>query len=705
MGWWDNISDAPVAAPQSQGNWWGMLPDAPVSPTTGGQFLTAGGSAASPRIDMEGSGMAAPLRIGLGMKMTPEGRASYAEHYYGTGNVMTDKTGAEFVRPSANEPFQPISGHGMNFGDVAEEVPKSTVQALPTMLAGSNPLTVGLAAGAGNLARQTISSLMPGDDQMTLGQRAGSAGLDAAMAGGTQGLVTGGQMAADYLRPMNVIRRQVDAAANGPIGQAGQLIEHATQVPMSLGQLTMSRPMLMAEGVARRYPTSAAMMQDFDRAQADAITGRVHQIMGMADQTGWGPEELGNTVSGVFRGALDDALNLRRTAAQRDFGAIPQGNPVIPTDNIRGTIGDLIQQYDVPGGGDATASLVNQLKRIGDAYGGTAGTTATPTRYVDGKVQFGTPAQPGQPPSMLTGDQANRLLQIYGGAAAGTGRIFNDVNSAQERYVARQIQDALGRDLDAAVNSGGAPANVADALRTARDNYRANSGRIDDLEQMTLGRLFNGQVDPTPEAVTAKLQSMQPSQLRTTLDVLGARDPRIVGSLQAQYLQNAMDTATRQTFTAGTQAAVPGAMPGAGSFSSRAFLNALPPPRVIDEVFGRTPGVRDDLVQISRAMERVATREGEGSPTAPLNWMMDTVKNALRLNIPGATEALVGGLGSRGIARAMTTPQGRQSLSTITSNQGMTGQNAGKILHSLAYLYEMHAAEPQGQNVRPPTGE
>jgi hypothetical protein len=306
---------------------------------------------------------------------------------------------------------------------------------------------------------------------------------------------------------------------------------------------------------------------------------------------------------------------------------------------------------------------------------------------------------------MLSGQDVNRLLQIYGNVASGTGRIFQDIDTAQQRYIARQFTDALGQDLNDAVNAGGQPANVANALRVARDNYRGNSAAINQLEEMTLGRLLNrqSQTPPVPEDITNALKNMKPSQMRATMAVLDARNPAIRGSLQAQFIGDALDAATKGAESP-AEAAIPGAAPEGPRFSYQRFLNALPSPRIRDEVFGSTQAVQQDLTQIGRWMALAAQREGEGSPTAPLDWMMEGVKRLLHLDFPGTAETIAAGLGSRRIARVMTTPEGRDSLIHLTENQGVTGPVMNKALHSLAYLFGLGMTEPGGENVRPVSG-
>jgi hypothetical protein len=687
-----------------------------------GQSLTQGplGPVVPLKID-ETSGAPTSIRMGLGLKMTPEGRASYLESKYGKGNVITDKSGDLYY--NANPSFQGtpawtrVNPQGLDFGDIAENVPSYALGAVPTVFAGANPLTVGAAAGAGNLLRQGVSALLPGEDQMGIAQRGLLAGEDAVMGAGTQYGVNKLFGAADLARPHNIIANYTSRLDRGqPAGFVGPTpptsadqLESALGLPgfFSLGQRTGSKGVLTVEGMARRYPASADIMQDFDQGQVNTMVGKLNDELNRLDIQGWTPEQTGAAVQNAFEGLTNKVLAIRRSRASNDFGnldMISGQKPLIGTDNIRNTIQGLVTDLDVPGGGDATSGLVSRLKGMLSDFSGSPGTPATPGRYVGGQYVPGTPGSPPTPPKVLTGAEANRLLQVYGNAAKGTGQIFTDIDRAQQRYVAGKVLDALGGDLDAAVQAGGQGGATANALQTARDNYRQNSQYLNSLRETTLGRLFNGRFDPDPEAVVAKIQNMQPSQLKTTLGVLQTADPNIVSKVQASFLRNALDKASAQQFTNATEAAIPGGMPVTQTpFSAKTFLSNLPQGERFDALFANDPFAKSQIVSIARGFQRIATREGEGSPTAPLQWALDLAKGALTFNAGKIAQAGAQIVTTRNLARALTTPQGRQALMTLTENSGVTGRASNKSLQAASYLAGLAATEPGGENVRPPS--
>lgn len=691
--WWaaDPVASQPKAT--AGGNWWSADREVSAVPRTTGPLPTI----------REDAGLPASDRFALGVKVTPEGKAGYLESRFGKDNVVTDEAGNFYVRAPGSKDFARVDPAGLDVYDIPQAVGEYGIETGATIAAGTNPLAVAGAAGAGNAVRQGLSALLPGDDRMTVPQRIGSAALHAGVGGGTQAGVNAvlGR-GVDLVSPHNIIARHLNRQMQRPEAVAGQQIE-ADLGPgfpgLSPGQMTQSRPILTMEGLARRHPASGHIVQAFNDAQLEALHQRT---LGFVDRMRGVPLSgsmvTGQAVENSFNQVLGRALNARRAAATRDFGALEAaagGQRVVPVQNVLGEIDNLVREFDVPGGGDASAAVVNRLQALRRAWAGTPERTAE-SAVLDAAgrpIATTTPAEPHQ----ITGQQAQRLLQIYTNAAQGSGRIFQDIDTAQQRLIARRVLNAFRRDLDEAADAGGASGAVADALRTARNNYRANSQAIDALGESVLGRLLGDRSGRAPEDIAGAMLRMEPSELRASFNVLDQHDPATAQRVKALFFEDALQKAGAPR----TQTA-PRGQTVAEEFSAARMVTALRKSQVWDVL---TVPERAEATTIFRGLQRIAHREGEGSPTAPLQFALDLAKGFMGgLTSPTqmvGTAASV--LGPQRLARAMTDPAARQQMRTLVENAGATGPRARKAEAAMTYLASRYFTDPEASNVRPIT--
>ncbi|WP_448208585.1 hypothetical protein [Azospirillum sp. sgz302134] len=622
-----------------------------------------------------------PTRAVAGIKMTPEGQAGFYEHNFGKGNVVTDPSGSMFIVDHERKQVFPVNKPGLNLNDAAD-VSGMALQALPTFAAGTNPLTAGAAAGFGNVVRQGASALLPGDDQMSLGQRAGSLALDSALGAGTQfGANKLFGKVVDGVRPSNVAARYIDKAEQTPFGQQGRALEDLVGEPYTPGQRTGSRTLLTVEGMFRRNPVTADIMAQHDTHQLNHALGFLNQTLDTAFGPGAvGVEKAGGSVRGAFDLALGRAVNLRRSVAQQDFNVINQATglePVIPTNNIVTELDDLISRFDVPGGGDATASLVGKLKQVRSNF--------EPETIVN---PDGTQTTV---PRKISGAQLERLLEIYGAAAEGTSSVFKNIDTAQQRMIAGRVVDALKRDMNDVLDTGGLPEEVAGALRQARDNYKANSEAIDTLRQSVVGQMLGGPIRPADENIASRIVSLPPSQLRATIDLVNGIDPTAGQQLKRVAFEQAM---AKAGVPAGD--APPVTMPDGSTplWSPKKFATAMrqsPIWSVMDQ------NERITFTSVIQHLDRLADRAGtDGSPTAPLQQAWDLVKGGAS----GAVTPFLYALGARRLAQAMTDPEGQRALVALTTTQPGTKSFAG----ALGYFGALTGVEPASEDVRPMPG-
>lgn len=614
----------------------GLIPNAP-----SGQSVSNIEPGTSYRLDMNRE-VPLGLRLFPSLKMTPEGRQGALESDgllgsgYGKGNIVQDPNGEMYVKDPSSKSVYPVNKPGLSFNDIGDTLGEA-VQTVAT-LGARNPLTAAGAGAIGSAVRQGLGLLVPGEDKMGIGERLLQTGESAAMAGA-------GQFAGDKIvkalnagRPSNIVAGYVNNKLQSPIAQDAADLTARSGVEFTPGQSTGARSLLTMEGLARRNPASADIMQQADQTQLDKALGFLKRTLDSYRPGEVGDITMGEGVSRTFNNAVQKAQQLRSNQARTDFGAVDalsNGQKVIVPQNVLSTVDGLISKFDAPGGGDATASLVSRLKSL-------RGEIAPKDGIVD----------------PLSADQTQRLLEIYGNASKGTGDIFKDIDKGQQRYIAGQLKSALENDLDAAASNADLPGHVASALQQARANYKANSQTITELGDSVLGRLFGGKYDPAPERVADAFARMKPTEIKSAFGILEQHDPGAAQEAKRYLVERVMD----KSQLSGSQQQI-----GGINFSPAKFVTGMKDSPVWATL---TASEKFDMETSVKVFGRLADRGGtEGSPTAPLQMamalgkaIMGGVANPMTLVGAGASV-----IAPRAIARAVTTPEGRKALITISS--------------------------------------
>ncbi len=507
-----------------------------------------------------------------------------------------------------------------------------------------------------------------GQGEGGLPERLESATEGAAIGAATGGAFSGATKIINKVRPANVGAKFVNKAfEKSPVAAESEQIAKDIGQTYTPGQATGSKGLLTIEGLVRRHPASADKMAEFDAKQLSVSLNNLTQNLDRLHANPAGPEATGNLVSKAFDKVLDSAVKVRRRTADTDFGAVDSAagtQKIIPTKNLSQTIDDIAADFAAPGGGDASASLVRQIQGI--------------------KKELAA--------GNLTAKETGRLLEIYGKAAKGTGAVFKDMDTAQQRMIAGRLQRALESDLDEAADAGGDAGGVATLLKTARDNYRQNSKAINELEKSVLGRLFGGNYEKAPEKVAQAMRNMQPSELRQSLGILSKADPATSQSVKRFLVEDAMRAA---------EGAAPGApkpqVGGEVQFSAPKFLTAI---RKSPVWGGLEPGERKGLEMAVRDLERIAYRGGtEGSPTAPLLFAWEVAKamggGVAAMSPTQLAKSTAAVLVPGKIAKVITTPDGQKALRTLRIAKPNTpaAMAATSALVGMFVEDEKHAAQ------------
>lgn len=628
------------------------------------------------------SGASFGARAGAAVKVTPAGRLNFVRAQLDEEAYEHPTLGIIYKDPKTGRPTL-FDESGFSLRDMTADAAGAALETAPLLFSSANPMTAaGLAAG-GSALRQGVSEALPGDDEISLAGRVGLAGSSALMGGAGQAVVNRGAAALDAVSPRNLTAGFLNKQMNAPIGKRAARLQREIGEPLTIGQATGSRAALTMEGLLRRHPMSADTVLRADMSQLAAAEKALSRVL---DDLGkpLGAEGVGGRIETAFKGAVDAAVNARKSLSKADFAAVDaasRGGAIFDLRNTRAALDDLIQQFDVPGGGDATASLVGRLRSVRDELSGT-----------------------------IKPSQMQRLMQVYGSTARGSGRVFMDIDSAQQRMIAGRVMSALGRDLDGAVTNPlpGVSSDTAEALVRARSNWRAASQAIDELEGTTLGRMFNSSSPPAPERIAQTFLSMPPSQIRQSVAVLDKVDPSVMNDVRRFMLEDALQRS--QSTGVNMPEAVGNIVKTSGAITSPRKFNSYMQ-RQGDRMLAAFRGNPDAIVQIKRIneyMSRLADRAGtDGSPTAPLMLAWDAAKG---LFFSPATSGVLGAamlIGPRHLAKAMTTEQGRRALLTVTRTSARTKARAEAMAFLGGVFARDAAAGPMlsGGSSASPAGE
>jgi len=239
----------------------------------------------------------------------------------------------------------------------------------------------------------------------------------------------------------------------------------------------------------------------------------------MAKRTG---VSLGANITDSFKKVLDSFVDLRQKNATKMYDEIKFVNdstgkqidvstmPVIKIDQINATLNDMIK----------TASR-NQDDTLYQSL----------TQWQD---NINRNAKNGLLPYEIFDDQ----MKIFSAASYGKGSAFKNLETAAQRRPAKQIFSAFNKALDDTIESfdSGLTVSVDDAinsqvasnLRKAKDQYKADSELIDQLENSFIRDFIAPGATKSKAAVVKRFQKLQPEEIETAFQLLKANGEDLV---------------------------------------------------------------------------------------------------------------------------------------------------------------------------------
>lgn len=459
------------------------------------------------------------------------GEANFLRSVYGNENVLERADGNFFIREAPGKTFVELNPKGFQMKDIAELSGEAVVVA-PTLFT-SNPWLAGLYAIGGGTALQAIAETVPGETDIEKGDRLKKIAAEGVF--GTAGQY-GANVVIDFFSRLGVKNFIVNKALKaiekrGAMGkeflERGQELEKKVG-RLTFGELTGEAGLKAIEDFLRGYYLTRGATVDMKDAQLNTAKNAILDFIKtsynaandpMAKRTG---VSLGANITDSFKKVLDSFVDLRQKNATKMYNEIKFVNdsagkqidvstmPVIKIDQINATLDDMIK----------TASR-NQDDTLYQSL----------TKWQD---NINRNAKDGLLPYEIFDDQ----MKIFSAASYGKGSAFKNLETAAQRRPAKQIFTAFNKALDDTIESfdGGFTASADDAinsqvasnLKKARDQYRADSELIDQLENSFIRDFIAPGATKSKAAVVDRFQKLQPEEIETAFQLLKANGEDLV---------------------------------------------------------------------------------------------------------------------------------------------------------------------------------
>jgi hypothetical protein len=455
------------------------------------------------------------------------------------------------------------------------------------------------------------------------------------------------------------MQRRAAKEITKPLTKEGLKVARETGMELTPGQITGNRFLLMAENTARQAGTTADRIHAHDIKVAGQAINRVDKFINKLKGKEVSEITLGNQIRNATTNAVKTVQKVRRKFANIDYGKVRKAageRPIIPTNNLRAEIEDIVSQYDVPG----TEGIVRQARSL--------------LRQLK---------QPN-----LNLDKAMKIRSVYSDAARGTGQLFKDIETGLQRRLATKLLKAVEKDFAAAPTT--AKGDVAELLKTANTNYAKFSQSINAIENSVLGKMLGKEVDDAiiagqswntipPEKIVDKVLRLKPSELKVAKSLLQRSSPSAWDNLRRYSVQRALDIGREIPPSAGLNP-IP--------LSTSKFIKSLPKDEQLQLLL--KPKELKELKTINNALIRFGDRTGANtSNTAVWQEFLKTIA-AIATKVGVVTEAAKR-ISLNTIANAMTTPEGRKAILQL-SKPKVSDKIAENAIKTLA-IYTQNEGE------------
>lgn len=596
--------------------------------------------------------------------------------------VVGDEGGIEnFLVRDAQGDFRLFDPQGGIFsttdivGDVAD-IGADILESVPGMAGAAAGATggsivpgAGTAAGAvtggaigeavGQGARQAISAILEGDDNLSAKDRAIMLGFAAGTGALGEGVGIAAKKAVKFMRPGASASRLADdimshqkkkPAAALANSSADEAIESGTKpigeafrnvgVEPDLADITGAPSIRAQREALRQMPATRDVMAANEAKKIEQLGASLDR---MIRETPTSAGDSGRFIAKAYSEYRDQLVRQRAESASVYFGRAKNllgDTPVVGTRNLR--------------------AALESLKSGSEALVTTQGTTEKIVSNADRLLK-----QIESRENRATITQIQNSLADFGRSASGAGRATDELDIASDKRFARVIFGALQDDLDEAATEAASGTikrdfqgrfmnpqiqQAAQALQNARRVYSEMSEKITASESGLLEKAVNLTSKDQEEKFARVLLSAEPNEIRRAITIGKEASPESVAKMRSSVLDEIFQKTSARNLDAATGAVNPSPAMLASELSrSMSKLKAL---------FADKPASLALLKDMQRVARSMSTRElgSQGSQTAPVMMMA----KALGFTLPfvgDKIETAFAQIGQKRMARLMIDPK------------------------------------------------
>lgn len=670
--------------------------------------------------DLESGGSALNRFLG-GFKATDKGIAAGLVERFGESNVRVDPGKGIFlkewneVRP---EELEDLKARGLKDEDIIEEpgqwpkVKRFTLQdptpstlkrafkdlpgdiadlsadlmemglsaaapAIGGAIGGAIAGPPGAVAGAGigkvagdpgaNIARQVAGAALPGDEDISLKERAAILGL-ATVSGPVADAVVGKAIKAfDYARPGNLLRRKAKGELDIPGIEERIGLAEEVGIPIDFAQASRNPALTAFRGLLINSIGGGKISKGIE----SQLTGLSMKLDGLLNKAGRerSLETLGREISDVTSKHLDVLGDLRSSRLKEQFvlaNKVSGGKRIVPLAN---TIREYLEQADRFGfsidmgsasvAGGVAEKRFDQLVALADKRAKEAGKELSELSD-DELLSF----------AQISPEEASRWLTVFGKASVGKGKVILGLEDPDlNMSIAASLLEAINKDLDQVALSGTVGKEAIGHIREGRKQWGVISETMNEIRESVLGQSLQMDKVDSPDAFVERLMGKwTPEESRKGLKILETLDK----SAMQDVRRAAMEQVLEKTKSGGQI-----------SPAKLANLDPKKKAKLYAILSGDKTLLADwkKLVKFGDVISHGAGVGAKGSQTKPLQ-MADAVKQGLKsvvMNIAsplrlGATIAKAGldVISTKFLADAMMDTNKRKALMTMIKTNAKT---------------------------------
>lgn len=661
------------------------------------------------------TGLDLATRTQLAAKGSAQGRINFLQEKFGADRVIADNDGAELsdlyvydwtpepdrefaeklkqipeysprvvydqqrdqymiMRPVQVDPVEAATGDDVAeiadwVPDIAQGVAAAGIAALgaTALPAAAGPLALaGVIGGSEAIAsgaRQAVGAILPGDEELGVGDRALRTGLD--VAGGMTGELgtRGVARLVEFGWPTNVINRIANAAGyGGREAAAARKMGESLGVEMSVGEQTLSPDILRMEEILGETPLLGT---DMSKARGKRISQFMRAAQRLVKKTGTAQdlESIGRQIGTHTRMALDELVADVTGQARRAYGQVHEladGAAFVEVQPILDAVKDISDKSRTLSFRD-TDTIKNIVREMDSTYKNILDTAQENAAAQAAKLRD--TYSPGQQIALPLGGSTNAAKtpqmdavqfmnerQFLRKMQREQGVLVTGLSKNQNAHILRKLLSAYDEAARLTVEKNrGHPA--IEALEAADATYSAGMQQIKAFEDGVLADILKKEKLPERAYDIGKdlVQNYGPGRIRQVMAFLNKHRPE----LAQEYRAAAWDWVIRNVESAGPMAEID--LP----YSPQKLANVLTNAAKMDRFAALlTPEQFRDLRKIKSLARRMTPPKG--SRTTPLGmWaqfidkVVDIRKQPERLTMHLATF-----LSKRRLAKALASPEG-----------------------------------------------